>query len=594
MTIEVTVGDTPIEVTATGTTVAATVSAAATVAASVSGGQGPQGATGAASTVAGPTGATGATGSQGIQGATGSTGAQGDQGIQGVAGDTGAAGAAALWNFTGVYSGGAAYAVGDVATYGGATWYRINSNGGNVGDTPAVGSFWSLLADQGATGLTGAAGPQGIQGATGPQGDEGEPGPQGVTGDEGLQGITGDTGLAGPTGSTGAAAVMSITSASSNTIGIGGAGKIFTFTATPSIGFAIGQRVRAASTASPTTAYVEGVLTTASSSSVTITSDVSAGSGTLTAWTLSVSGERGVAGATGSTGATGSSATATTSASDLTSGTLAAARLPAASTSAVGGVELATSAETLTRTSEALAVTPYGLGLSTRGGGRAKFWEAFNDFNFDFSGNATGTDGFSFGTYFIGTGASLDLYSNKSSAFASQPTSGIATLTTGTTATGSSSFYSYNSHMPRFDNGTRVYETLIYIPILSTAVEEYLIRIGNVTGGPIGGAAIMVAFEYNRLNSVNWMAVTANNGVFTRTDTGVAVTAATWTKLAFAGNSTSIAFSIGGAVLATNTTNIRADGDMRLGGNILKSAGTTARTFLCDYVYTRHDFTGSR
>ena len=281
-------------------------------------------------------------------------------------------------------------------------------------------------------------------------------------------------------------------------------------------------------------------------------------------------------------------------ASALTSGTLAAARLPAASDTAVGGVELATTTETIARTSSTLAVTPAGLGLSTRGGGRAKFWEAFNDFNFDYSGNATGSDGFSFGTYFTGTGASLDLYSNKSSAFASQPTSGIATLTTGTTATGSSSFYSFNSHMPRFDNGTRVYETLIYIPILSTAVEEYLIRIGNVTGGPIGGAAIMVAFEYNRLNSVNWMAVTANNGTFTRTDTGIAVAAATWLKLAFSGNSTSIAFSIADSVVATNTTNIRADGDMRLGGNILKSAGTTARTFLCDYVYTRHDFTGSR
>lgn len=302
----------------------------------------------------------------------------------------------------------------------------------------------------------------------------------------------------------------------------------------------------------------------------------------------------GSSGATGPTGATGSSATATTSASDLTSGTLAAARLPAASTSAVGGVRLATTAETIASTSSTIAVTPAGLGLSTRGGGRAKFWEAFTDFNFDYSGNGTGSDGFSFGTYFIGTGASLDLYSNRPTNFASQPTAGIATLTTGTTATGSSSFYSFQSEMPRLDNGTRVYETLIYIPTLSTAVEEYLIRIGYVTGGPIGGAAIMVAFEYNRLNSVNWMAVTADNGTFTRTDTGIAVAATTWLKLAFSGNSTSIAFSIAGSVVATNTTNIRADGSMKLGGNILKSAGTTARTFLCDYVYTRHDFTGSR
>ena len=463
MTIDVTVADTPIEVTATETNVSATVSAAATVAASVSGGQGPVGNTGAASTVPGPTGPTGATGATGaastVAGPTGPTGAQGIQG------ETGATGLA--------------------------------------GSTGATGS-------QGIQGATGATGSTGSTGSQGPQGDPGTTGNTGPTGATGAQGIQGDTGSTGPTGAAGS------------------------------------------------------------------------------------QGIQGIQGATGATGATGSSATATTSASDLTSGTLAAARLPAASDTAVGGVELATTTETLARTSSTLAVTPAGLGLSTRGGGRAKFWEAFNDFNFDYSGNATGSDGFSFGTTFTGTGASLDLYSNKSSAFASQPTSGIATLTTGTTATGSSSFYSFNSNMPRFDNGTRVYETLIYIPILSTAVEEYLIRIGNVTGGAIGGAAIMVAFEYNRLNSVNWMAVTANNGVFTRTDTGVAVAAATWTKLAFTGNSTSIAFSIAGSVVATNTTNIRADGDMKLGGNILKSAGTTARTFLCDYVYTRHDFTGSR
>jgi hypothetical protein len=149
--------------------------------------------------------------------------------------------------------------------------------------------------------------------------------------------------------------------------------------------------------------------------------------------------------------------------------------------------------------------------------------------------------------------------------------------------------------MPRLDNGTRVYETLIYIPTLSTVGEEYLIRIGYVTGGPIGANPVMIVFEYNRLNSVNWVAATANgDGTVARTDTGVAVAATAWLKLAFSGNSASIAFSINGLVVATNTTKIRTDGSYKLGGNILKSAGVTARTFLCDYVYTRHDFTGSR
>ncbi len=142
---------------------------------------GPTGAAGADSTVPGPTGATGATGPQGEAGPTGPTGAD------------------ALWNFTGAYGGGTAYAVGDVATYNGQTWYRINSNGGNVGDTPSEGTFWTLIAAEGATGSTGATG------ATGPAGADGFIGVDGATGPTGPTGPTGAaSNVTGPTGPTGA------------------------------------------------------------------------------------------------------------------------------------------------------------------------------------------------------------------------------------------------------------------------------------------------------------------------------------------------------------------------------------------------------
>ena len=160
----------------------------------------------------GPTGATGDTGPAGPQGLTGDTGPagpQGDTGPTGATGDTGptgAAGADALWNFTGAYDSGAAYAIGDVATYQGQTWYRINANGGNVGDTPSEGTFWTLIAEKGEVGLTGDTGPQGPQGDTGPQGLTGDTGPQGATGDTGPAGPTGATGDTGPTGPAGAAA----------------------------------------------------------------------------------------------------------------------------------------------------------------------------------------------------------------------------------------------------------------------------------------------------------------------------------------------------------------------------------------------------
>jgi hypothetical protein len=83
------------------------------------------------------------------------SGGAGGEGTPGPEGPAGPPGADALWNFRGAYSGGAAYAVGDVATYNGQTWYRLNSNGGNVGDTPAEGTFWTLIAAEGDAANTG-------------------------------------------------------------------------------------------------------------------------------------------------------------------------------------------------------------------------------------------------------------------------------------------------------------------------------------------------------------------------------------------------------------------------------------------------------
>jgi hypothetical protein len=87
------------------------------------------------------------------------------RGNQGIQGDTGDAGQDALWNYTGTYSGGTPYAVGDLSLFNGQLFYRKNSNGGNVGDTPFEGStFWDLLA---------AKGDEGDMGQTGPPGDTG-------------------------------------------------------------------------------------------------------------------------------------------------------------------------------------------------------------------------------------------------------------------------------------------------------------------------------------------------------------------------------------------------------------------------------------
>jgi hypothetical protein len=88
----------------------------------------------------------------GAVGDKGDEGAPGPQGPQGQTGQTGQNGQDALWNYNGEYNPGAGYAVGDVVTYDGQLWYRKNSNGGNVGDTPSEGLFWDLLAAKGADG----------------------------------------------------------------------------------------------------------------------------------------------------------------------------------------------------------------------------------------------------------------------------------------------------------------------------------------------------------------------------------------------------------------------------------------------------------
>lgn len=85
----------------------------------------------------------------GAEGQKGDTGATGPQGPQGATGAQGPAGADAVWYYNGAYNPGASYAVGDVVTYEGQTWYRKHANGGNVGDTPSVGPFWDLIAAKG-------------------------------------------------------------------------------------------------------------------------------------------------------------------------------------------------------------------------------------------------------------------------------------------------------------------------------------------------------------------------------------------------------------------------------------------------------------
>lgn len=123
----------------------------------------------------------------------------------------------------------------------------------------------------------------------------------------GTRGATGPTGPIGPQGNVGPASVLKVTSTTSASI-TSSASRTLTYTSTPTLGWAIGTRLRVANSS---TAFMEGEVTAVSEFSVTIAMDYSEGSGTFSSWNISVTGPRGATGAQGPqgnigfTGATG-------------------------------------------------------------------------------------------------------------------------------------------------------------------------------------------------------------------------------------------------------------------------------------------------
>jgi Collagen triple helix repeat (20 copies) len=164
---------------------------------SVIGPQGPPGAQGPP----GPTGPQGPSGiaiqgPQGPQGPPGLTGIQGPQGVQGAPGMV----------FRGKWSAATTYSTADAVTYNGGSYISlVGTNSGNEPDLSP--NQWSILAEAGAPGATGPAGPIGLTGSPGPAGPVG---PMGLTGSSGPAGPAGPIGLTGPAGPIGPAGPQGI------------------------------------------------------------------------------------------------------------------------------------------------------------------------------------------------------------------------------------------------------------------------------------------------------------------------------------------------------------------------------------------------
>lgn len=94
--------------------------------------------------------------------------------------------------------------------------------------------------------------------------------------------------LSGPTGATGPS--YQATSTTSLTIGTGSK----SFTTQASRGYTVGQRLRASSSAS-TSNYMEGVVTSYSSTTLVLNVDRTGGSGTIASWNINITGDAGPA-----------------------------------------------------------------------------------------------------------------------------------------------------------------------------------------------------------------------------------------------------------------------------------------------------------
>lgn len=119
----------------------------------------------------------------------------------------------------------------------------------------------------------------------------------GITGIPGATGPTGATGLTGPAGP-----VYAATSTTSLTVGSGSRA----FTVAAGLPYLGGERVRAVS-ASDSTKFMSGVVTSYATTVLTVTVDLFLGSGTAADWNISITGEKGDQGAAG--GITGLAAT---------------------------------------------------------------------------------------------------------------------------------------------------------------------------------------------------------------------------------------------------------------------------------------------
>ena len=227
--------------------------------------------------------------------------------------------------------------------------------------------------------------------------------------------------------------------------------------------------------------------------------------------------------------------------------------------------------------------------MSVDGGSRDWGYENLQDFY------TAQTNGF-FAPSAIGTGST--------SIFSTTANVGL-TFETGTTDAVSGYFVGANISSIVFGTNLNRFETLLLIPTLSTAGENFMMKAGffdgNTVANTVDGAYFLADTQGTSTGSaasLYWQIVTVSNSVRTFTTTTVLISTTVYSKYRVDVNAagTSVTFYIDNVLVGTHVANIPTGSAraMGVGTMIKKSVGTANRTVNVDYLYYKMKFTTPR
>jgi hypothetical protein len=182
---------------------------------------------------------------------------------------------------------------------------------------------------------------------------------------------------------------------------------------------------------------------------------------------------------------------------------------------------------------------------------------------------------------------------------------GVLTLNTSTSTTGRSTLFQTNSIQSGLilGNGKVMFETAVRIPTLSNATDAFAVNIGLIREATSITSTNGVFFTYDSSGvgtgataTGRWQVVTSSGSTRSFTTTSVQVVANQWYTLKAVINAaaTSVDFYIDNVLVKTETTNIPTATGVGNIINLVKSAGTTARTVDADYYYFKQKYTTAR